>query len=71
MAGEAWRPAAVAAIVTRVRGGEDEDSFGVNTAGPRQINALHDQVLGERLLNRCRWQKMPTTRVKQESRQLG
>ncbi len=66
LAGEAWRPAAVAAIVTRVRGGEDEDSFGVNTAGPRQINALHDQVLGERLLNRCRWQKMPTTRVKQE-----
>lgn len=38
----------------------------MNTAGPRQINALHDQVLGERLLDRCRWQKMPTMRVKQE-----
>lgn len=66
LAGDAWRTAAVAAVVNRVRGGEDEDSFGVNTAGPRQINGLHDQVLGERLLDQCRWQRMSTKRVKQE-----
>jgi len=66
LAGEGWRRVAVAAVVTRVRGAEDEDSFGMNTAGPRQINALHAQVLGERPLDRCKWQKMPTKRVKEE-----
>ncbi len=55
------------AVTVRVRGTEDDDdSFGVNTAGPRQIIALHDQVLGARLLNECRWQGMNTKKVKEE-----
>ncbi len=66
LAGAAWRAATVAAVTARVRGTEDADSVGVNTAGPGQVIALHDEVLGVRLLNHCRWQKMSTGKVKGE-----
>jgi hypothetical protein len=66
LAGDSWRETTVGAVTVRVRGTEEDDSFGVNTAGPRQVIALHDQVLGARLLNYCRWQKMPVSRVKEE-----
>jgi hypothetical protein len=66
LADEGWRKATVDAVTTRVRGSQEDGSFGVNTAGPRQVIALHDQVLGARLLNECRWQKMPASRVKGE-----
>lgn len=64
LAGDAWRQAAVGSIIKRVRG--DGNGFGVNTAGPHQVIALHKQILGEDLLIKCRWPKMPASRVKEE-----
>ncbi len=66
LAGDAWREATVDAVKARVRGTGGDGSFGLNTAGPRQVIALHDQVLGARLLDECRWQGKPTSKIKND-----
>lgn len=66
LAGDAWRVATVDAVKVRVRGSGDDGSFGLNTAGPRQVIALHNQILGARLLDECRWQGKPASKVKED-----
>ena len=72
LAGEGWKRAVVKEVTLRVRGDDtDEDGkFGINTAGPGQIGALHDQVLGERLLDECRWGGMSDERARSELARL-
>lgn len=65
LAGESWRAVAVAEVTTLTRG-DDAGSFGFNTAGPWQINTLHCTILGENLLNKCRWSKRPNRKVKED-----
>lgn len=67
LAGDAWRGATTKAVTLLVRGSdEDETTFGMNSAGPRQINKLHDDVLGVRLLDKCRWKNKSNDAVKSE-----
>jgi RiboL-PSP-HEPN len=66
LSGDGWRDATKAVVKVRVRGDEDNGSFGMNTAGPGQIIALHEQVLGTNLLNECGWHMMRTDRIKTE-----
>lgn len=67
-AGDGWRQAVLSSVILRVRGDETSTSagtFGINSAGPGQLMKLHGEVLGDRPLNRCRWQGRSSTSVKQ------
>lgn len=67
MTGEGWRTVLVDGVQRLVQGDpEDETSFGVNTAGPRQIAALHSKVIGVRLLDRCSWSRNDNDKVKRD-----
>lgn len=68
-AGDGWRQAVLDSVTLRVRGDERSTSagkFGINSAGPGQLMKLHDEVFGDRPLNRCRWQKMSPASVKNQ-----
>lgn len=65
LAGENWREVCVDEVISLARG-DDTGSFGINTAGPRQIASLHQKILGENLLNKCRWGKKKTELVKKQ-----
>ena len=65
LAGDGWRDVCVAEVITLARG-DEAGSFGINTAGPRQIASFHNKILGENLLDRCRWSKKTTTLIKKQ-----
>jgi len=52
--------------VRKLAQGDLNGPFGVNTAGPGQIAKLHKKILGEQLLDKCRWTKKPTKKVKED-----
>jgi hypothetical protein len=65
LAGDGWRQVCVDEVTTLARGNA-AGSFGINTAGPKQIAVLHNQILGVNLLDRCRWNKKPTKAIKSD-----
>lgn len=66
LAADGWRHELVDAVTRRVRGDDaNESSYGINTAGPRQISAIYDEIVGERLLNNCRWASFSNRKVKE------
>lgn len=72
LAGEGWRRVLVEQVTLRVRGdeGNDHGEFGINTAGPRQVAALHQELFGKRLINDCAWQRADNQWVKAELNKL-
>jgi len=69
LAGDGWRKATLESVTFRVRGDETSTaagSFGINSAGPGQLMALHQELFGEKILNRCSWKNKTATKVKQE-----
>jgi len=67
LADDGWKSSFVKAVTVEVRGDPDRaNSFGMNTAGPRQIASLHDKILGTRILDQCRWQKTSNDDVKRK-----
>lgn len=72
LAGEGWRRVLVDQVTLRVRGdeGNDHGEFGINTAGPRQVAALHQELFGKRLINDCAWRNANNAWVKAELNKL-
>ncbi|WP_448062419.1 hypothetical protein [Cellulomonas hominis] len=67
-AGDGWRQVVLDRVILRVRGDETSTSagtFGINSAGPGQLMKLHEEVFGDRPLNRCSWPGRSTKRVKE------
>lgn len=69
LAGDAWRQVCRDEVTTLARG-DDTGSFGINTAGPKQIASLHTKILGENLLDKCRWTNKPTKAIKKDLAEL-
>jgi hypothetical protein len=69
LADDGWRDVCVNEVITLARG-DEVGSFGINTAGPHQIANLHNKILGENLLNKCRWSKKTTELIKQQLAQF-
>jgi hypothetical protein len=64
LADDGWRKAVVDQVVLLTRGDPTTGVFGINTAGPKQLVDLHQSILGEPLLNRCKWPKKTNQSVK-------
>ena len=65
LAGDGWRKTITDAVTEHVRG-DEAITFGINTAGPKQVSELHRDVLGVDLLKQCKWQNMPNAKVRSE-----
>lgn len=65
LAGDGWRSTCLTEVITLARG-DEMGSFGINTAGPRQIASLHVKILGVNLLDKCRWSKKTTMLIKKQ-----
>lgn len=65
-AGDGWRQAVADMVTEHVRGADDGTSFGINSAGPKQVLKLHAEVLGVDLLNECRWQGKSAQAIKRD-----
>ncbi|MEV6377663.1 HEPN domain-containing protein [Micromonospora musae] len=65
LAGDGWRKTITDAVTERVRG-DEATTFGINTAGPKQVSDLHRDLLGVELLKQCKWQNMPNAKVRSE-----
>lgn len=71
LADDGWRAVFVKAVEAATQGDPDDpNSFGMNTAGPKQIASLHDKILGYRVLDRCAWVGRNNASVKSKLQRL-